>query len=201
MRVRPLSGAFGLLLAATLGLAGCASQTAESEGMLPTRVAGWNPPAPEERAAPPPAKPEKPVAAAKKAPVKPDLAKAPQQQQPRQELDRDEAACAGVDTCTSVLKAMVAGADRSWVQRPAPPKVLANGVRLFAYRALKPTLSCGELNAAVSEVSKAARALAGPVDGLEPAQAARVRQLSAEVADELKAERAQRCPGEQRSVG
>lgn len=199
MRVRPLSGASGLLLAATLGIAGCASQNADSDGMLFPRVAGWNQPPPEERAAPPPAKPEKPVAAVKKAPVKPDLAKAPQQ--PRGELVRDEAACAGVDTCTSVLKAMVAGADRSWVQRPVPPKVLANGVRLFAYRALKPSLSCGELNAAVSEVTRAAQAFAGPVDGLEPAQAARVRQLSAEVADELKAERAQRCPGEQRSVG
>jgi hypothetical protein len=186
-----------LLVAAALGVAGCAWQSAEGDTELPTRVAGWSQPTSEERAVP--AKPERSVPAAKKAPAKAAVAKTPQQ--PRQELARDEAACTGVDTCTSVLKAMVAGQDRSWVQRPAPPKVLANGVRLFAYRALKPALSCSELSAAVSEASRAAQAFAGPVDGLQPGQAARARQLSAEVADELKAERAHRCPGEQRSVG
>jgi len=106
-----------------------------------------------------------------------------------------------VETCGSVLKAMVAGTDRSWVQRPAPPKVIANGVRLFAYRALKPALTCGELSAALSEVRRATSTFASPVAGFEPEKAARVKQLSAEVADELKAERAQRCPGENGSVG
>lgn len=201
MRVLPQSGASGLLLAAVVGLAGCAWQNAESDPESRTRIAGWSQPAPEERA--PAAKPERAVAAVKKAPAKPALApalvKAPQ---PRQQgVVGDEAGCTGVETCTSVLKAMVAGTDRSWVQRPAPPKVIANGVRLFAYRALKPTLTCGELNAALSEVKRAAHTFAGPVVGLEPEQTARVKQLSAEVADELSAERAQRCAGENGSVG
>ena len=51
-----------------------------------------------------------------------------------------------------MLKAMVAGSDRSWVQRPAPPAVLSNGVRLFAYRALAPKLGCSEIALALAEV-------------------------------------------------
>ncbi len=88
---------------------------------------------------------------------------------------------------------MVSGSNRSWVQRPASPAVLANGVRLFAYRALKSKLACGELATALSEVAAAARTFSGPVAGLEAVQTARVRSLSAEVKDELQAEHAQRC--------
>jgi hypothetical protein len=191
MRVLPLSGASVLLSAAVLGLAGCAWQSAEGDAELSTRVAGWSQPPPEDRA--PLAKP--PVAEPKTAPAKAAVAKAPQVPQPRARgVAGDEVGCTGVDTCGSVLKAMVAGTDRSWVQRPAPPKVIANGVRLFAYRALKPALTCGELGAALSEAKRAAQTFANPVAGLEPERAARVKQLSAEVADELEAERAQRCP-------
>jgi len=195
MKVLPLSGASVLLSAAVLGLAGCAWQNAESDPEAMTRVAGWSQPAPEEKA--PPARPA--ISEPKKAPAKPAVAAAPQPRQPS--VAGDEASCAGVETCGSVLKAMVAGTDRSWVQRPAPPKVIANGVRLFAYRALKPALTCGELSAALSEVRRATSTFASPVAGFEPEKAARVKQLSAEVADELKAERAQRCPGENGSVG
>lgn len=195
MKVLPLSGASVLLSAAVLGLAGCAWQNAESDPEAMTRVAGWSQPAPEEKA--PPARPA--ISEPKKALAKPAVAAAPQPRQPS--VAGDEASCAGVETCGSVLKAMVAGTDRSWVQRPAPPKVIANGVRLFAYRALKPALTCGELSAALSEVRRATSTFASPVAGFEPEKAARVKQLSAEVADELKAERAQRCPGENGSVG
>jgi hypothetical protein len=191
MKVMPLSGASVLLSATVLGLAGCSWQNAESDPEARTRVAGWSQPAPEEKA--PPARPA--ISEPKKAPAKPAVAAAPQPREPK--IAGDEASCAGVE----LLKAMVAGADRSWVQRPAPPKVIANGVRLFAYRALKPTLTCGELSAALSEVSRASHTFANPVAGLEPERAARVKQLSSEVADELRAERAQRCPGENGSVG
>ena len=195
MKVLPRSGASVLLSAAVLGLAGCAWQNAESDPGALTRVAGWSQPAPEEKA--PPAR--QAIPEPKKAPAKPAVAAAPQPSRPG--VAGDEASCAGVETCGTVLKAMVAGPDRSWVQRPAPPKVIANGVRLFAYRALKPALTCGELSAALSEVRRAASTFASPVAGFEPEQAARVKQLSAEVADELRAERAQRCPGDNGSVG
>jgi|GEM_PF-4862921 len=104
-----------------------------------------------------------------------------------------EASCSGVDTCTSVLRTMVESPDRSWIGRPVPAAVLANGVRLFAYRALKSKLSCAELAAAVAEVEAGAQKLAGHVEGLSPAQLSRTRALCAEVGGELRAERARRC--------
>ena len=50
--------------------------------------------------------------------------------------------------------------------------MIANGVRLFAYRALKPALTCGELSAALSEVRRATSTFASPVAGFEPEKAA-----------------------------
>ena len=69
-----------------------------------------------------------------------------------------------------MLKAMVASPDRSWLHRPATPAVLANGVRLFAYRALVPKLDCGELAMALTEVETAAHTFSHAVAGLQPEQ-------------------------------
>jgi hypothetical protein len=88
---------------------------------------------------------------------------------------------------------MVASPDRSWVHRPAAPTVLANGVRLFAYRTLRPRLDCDELAAALTELETAVHTFGNPLAGLQPEQMHRVRNLSIQVGGELHDERARRC--------
>ena len=178
----------GLLLAGALGLAGCAMLTAQGEPEVTARVAAAEPPPTERQAAP--AKPNQTVAAAKKPSTHTLAAREPA---PRQAASRGEADCTGVEICASVLKAMVANPDRSWLHRPAAPAVLANGVRLFAYRTLRSDLACGELAAALSEVEAAARTFSAPVAGLQPGQLRRVKSLSVEVGAELQDETARRC--------
>jgi hypothetical protein len=173
------------LMPGMLGLAGCAMQTVQSDIEAQTRVAAVEQAPTEERAAP--ARVKKKIAAAKKS--APTLAVS----QPAPPAGRDEANCSRVEDCASVLKAMVADSDRSWVQRPAPPAVLSNGVRLFAYRALAPKLGCSEIALALAEVDSAAQAFGHPVAGLQPEQLSRTRDLSLEVGEELRAERSQRC--------
>ena len=189
LRGQPHLIAAGLMLGTVLGLTACAMQTVESDPEAMTRVAAAEPPATEKQAAP--AKPKQNIAAAKKqSPTRPAAAKEPP---PRQAAGRDEASCLSVENCASVLKAMVASPDRSWVHRPAAPTVLANGVRLFAYRALRPRLDCGELAAALTEVETAAHTFGNPLAGLPQEQMHRVRSLSVAVGGELQDEQARRC--------
>jgi len=188
LRVRSVSIASGLLLGSVLGLTGCAMQTAESDPDARTRVAAAEPPATEKQA--PPTKPKQNIAAARKqSPATP----AERQPPARQATGQDEASCVSVENCASVLKAMVASSDRSWVHRPAAPTVLANGVRLFAYRALRPRLDCDELAAALTELETAVHTFGNPLAGLQPEQMHRVRNLSIQVGGELHDERARRC--------
>jgi hypothetical protein len=184
-----------LLLTAAIGLAGCALETAQTAPESRMRFAS-DQPAPADRAAPP--KPERKVVAAKVEAKKSAAAKPAPQPQAR---GQDETSCVSVENCTSVLKAMVASGNRSWMQRPVAPAVLANGVRLFAYRALASRLSCDELAAALSEVGMATRAFSGPVAGLDAEQVERIRSLSAEVGGELRNERLRRCPHHDQDVG
>jgi hypothetical protein len=187
-------GRAGLPLAAALAVAGCAWQAMEAASDVKVGIAE-PPEAKEVRTAAP--KPKDKVAAVKK----PD-ASTPAKQ-PRPLARQDEASCANVDTCVSVLKAMVADPERAWMRQPASPAVLANGVRLFAYRALKTQLTCGELAAAMTEIETAAQTFSGGVGGLKPEQITRVRILSVEVGTELQAENAQRCssPGKVGPIG
>jgi hypothetical protein len=198
LRGRSISIVAGLLLGTVLGLAGCAMQAVESDPEAMTRVAAAEPPATEKQAAP--AKPKQNIAAAKKQSTYTLAAKEPP---PRQAASQDEASCVSVENCASVLKAMVASPDRSWVHRPAAPTVLANGVRLFAYRALRPRLDCGELAAALTEVETAAHTFGHPLAGLQPEQMQRVKSLSIAVGGELQDERTRRCvqQGKVDSVG
>ena len=188
LRGRSVSIAGGWLLAAVLGLTGCAMHTAESDPEARTRVAAAEPPATERQA--PPTKPKQNITAARK-----QSPTAPAEKQPvaRQAAGQDEASCVSVENCASVLKAMVASPDRSWVHRPAAPTVLANGVRLFAYRALRPRLDCDELAAALTELETAVHTFGNPLAGLQPEQMHRVRNLSIQVGGELHDERARRC--------
>jgi hypothetical protein len=198
LRGRPLLIAAGLLLGTALGLTACAMQAVEIDPEAMTRVAAAEPSATEKQAAP--AKPKQNIAAAKKQSTYTLAAKEPP---PRQAAGQDEAGCVSVENCASVLKAMVASPDRSWVHRPAAPTVLANGVRLFAYRALRPRLDCGELAAALTEVETAAHTFGNPLAGLQPEQMQRVKSLSIAVGGELQDERARRCvqQGKVDSVG
>jgi hypothetical protein len=215
MEVRVVRGPWigagvGLLAVLALGLGGCAGHmagaTAEAE---PSIVQAAPPPpavkAPERAAAAPhEAQPKPPRPAATAAlPKKPATYSVAAKERPAPRPSQDEASCTGVERCAGVLKSMVARRDRSWIAAPAAPHVLANGVRLFAYRALAPRLSCGELARALTEVEAAARTFSGPVPGVAPAEAGRVRTLSVEVGGELKAERARRCApgGKDKSVG
>jgi hypothetical protein len=105
----------------------------------------------------------------------------------------EETACVSVNQCVSVLRAMVDDPDRAWVNWPASAKTLANGVRLFAYRSLRPRLTCRELTTALHELTIAIAAFAGPVSGLEQGEIDRARRLTSEVEGELRTERAARC--------
>lgn len=113
-------------------------------------------------------------------------------------VGESEANCANVEGCASVLKVMVAGPHRAWIGRPAPPSTFANGVRLFAYRSLRSSLTCAELAAAMAEVQNAVVTFGAPVAGLAPERGARIRSLSLEVADELSMESARRCQEQSR---
>lgn len=188
LRGRSVSIVAGWLLAAVLGLTGCAMHTAESDPDARTRVAAAEPPATEKQA--PPTKPKQNITAARKQSPTTPTGKEPLA---RQATGQDEASCVSVENCASVLKAMVASPDRSWVHRPAAPTVLANGVRLFAYRALGSRLDCDELAAALTELETAVHTFGNPLAGLQPEQMHRVRNLSIQVGGELHEERARRC--------
>lgn len=182
--LRSLAIAAGALLAA-LGLAGCANQLAQSDASETTRVAAA-PPLPVEAPAQP--KPKQKSAALKKSATYTVAAG----QAPARQPD-GEASCTVVEACASVLKDMVADTDRTWIDRPAKPAVMANGVRLFTYRVLRTKLSCNELTTALSEVEAAQRTFSRPIGDLQPEQAQRVKSLSLEVGEELRTERARRC--------
>jgi hypothetical protein len=92
-----------------------------------------------------------------------------------------------------MLKTMIDSPDRGWIGQRQPPDTYANGTRLFAYRALRPQLTCGELNLAVNELAAASRALGGPVSGMTPDQVSRTRSLCSQVESELAREREGRC--------
>jgi hypothetical protein len=170
-------------IVAALAVGGCAWQAADAGDAVKTSVV-------EE---PRPKKPERAAAVQSKEKVAAKESVGYRAAAQQTTAPQDETSCTSVDRCASVLKAMVGGPDRSWIGRPASPTVLANGVRLFAYRALKPNLSCGELAAALAEVETAAQTLSGPVDGLKPDQVTRTRVLSVEVGEELQTENTRRC--------
>jgi len=92
-----------------------------------------------------------------------------------------------------MLKTMIDNPDRGWIGQRQPPDAYANGTRLFAYRALRRQLTCGELNLAVTELAAATKALGGQVSGMTPDQASRTRALCSQVESELAREREGRC--------
>jgi hypothetical protein len=115
---------------------------------------------------------------------------APQAGKPEQ---RTAADCGSNSECLRRLKALVDDPQLSWIGTPQSAAEYAQGIRLFAYRALKSQLSCNELATALAEIAAQTAVYRRPVVGVTADQVRRVRMLSEEVAHELKVERASRC--------
>ena len=107
---------------------------------------------------------------------------------PAGELD-----CGSDSACLSQLKTLIDDPQRAWIAKSPTPAEYVQGIRLFAYRALKAKLICGELKAGLAEIEAASNALDNPVPGVTQAQIARARSLGAQVKAELQAEQSRRC--------
>jgi hypothetical protein len=101
-----------------------------------------------------------------------------------------ESNCPTPQICAAQLRTMVDNPKRDWVGQPQSADGYADGTRLFAYRALRKKLTCGELKRALDETT-AATAL------LEPVRYEKVRTLATAVSRELKGEHGKRCGGRQ----
>ena len=93
-------------------------------------------------------------------------------------LTKGAAACAEGNGCVAQLKGMVTGADRGWIGRPQAPQQFADGTRLFAYRALRPKLSCRELSLAIGEIAAASKRLLDPASAIPQDRAQNVAALA-----------------------
>jgi hypothetical protein len=112
---------------------------------------------------------------------------------PKDAPAKGAAACAGGNGCVAQLKGLVTGADRGWIGRPQAPQQFADGTRLFAYRALRPKLSCRELSLAIGEIAVASKRLLDPASAIPQDRAQNVAALANDVAGELTSEQASRC--------
>ena len=93
----------------------------------------------------------------------------------------------------AALRALLSDPQRTWVQRTPSVDAYASGVRLFAYKKSKKSLTCPELEAGIREASGARGRLRTASGRLSPAQIARGAMLGDEVARELTRERKRRC--------
>ena len=95
----------------------------------------------------------------------------------------------------AALRAMLSDHQRTWVQRPPTAEAYASGVRLFAFKKSKKTLTCPELDVGIREASGARSQLRQAASRLSPAQIARGAMLGDEVSRELRREKTRRCKG------
>jgi hypothetical protein len=93
----------------------------------------------------------------------------------------------------TTLRHLVDDPGRTWVTEAASPEAYASGVRLFAFKAKKAELTCGELAHGRREAEGARAALRSAGAKLTPAQIARGAILAGEVAKELQGEMSRRC--------
>jgi hypothetical protein len=105
----------------------------------------------------------------------------------------EAAPCSAGGTCMNQLKRMVDGTNRTWIGRPEPPQQFADGTRLFAYRALRPSLSCRELSLALTEIDTSSKKVLDPASAISSERAQRVAALASDVSGELSSEHAARC--------
>jgi hypothetical protein len=107
----------------------------------------------------------------------------------------DTAPCSAGGSCMNQLKRMVDGTNRTWIGRPEPPQQFADGTRLFAYRALRPNLTCRELSLALTEIDTSSKKVLDPASAVSSERAQRVAALATDVAGELSSEHSARCTG------
>ncbi|MGQ0672389.1 MAG: hypothetical protein ACT4N2_05850 [Hyphomicrobium sp.] len=91
------------------------------------------------------------------------------------------------------LSALVADPQRRWVKEQPTPSAYASGVRLFAFKTTKKTLTCDELAAGRREADGAPSSLKGAGSSLTPAQVSRGAMFASEVGRELGNEMKRRC--------
>ena len=103
-----------------------------------------------------------------------------------------ESTCQTPQQCAVQLRVLVDDPKRDWVGQPQSADGYADGTRLFAYRALRKKLTCGELKRALDDAT-AATAL------LQPVRYEKVRTLATAVSRELKAEHGKRCGNRQQT--
>jgi hypothetical protein len=94
--------------------------------------------------------------------------------------------CATLRDCSERLKSLVKNPNREWIGVPQSADEYSDGTRLFAYRALRKKLTCGELKLAVEDTKVALSTLEKP-----PHERAHI--LAGEVSRALIAEQAKRC--------
>lgn len=98
-----------------------------------------------------------------------------------------------IDRRQAALRAMLSDPQRVWVQRTPSAEAYASGVRLFAFKKTKKSLTCPELGVGIREASGARASLRSASARLSPAQIARGAMLGDEVARELTREKKRRC--------
>jgi len=98
----------------------------------------------------------------------------------------DPDACDTAQDCAARLRNLVKNANRDWIGVPQSADGYSNGTRLFAYRALRRKLTCGELQLAIEDTKAA-------ISTLEKASYERTRALAGEVMHELATEQGKRC--------
>jgi hypothetical protein len=171
------------LLCASL-LSGCASL---GGNLAPTALGGTHRSIKDdpEPAAEPPPPPQKKMA----------VAAPPKTYRPAVGRPIEQPNCGTGTTCLVRLKALIADPERRWISHSPSAAEIANGTRLFAFRALREKLSCAEIRLALAEIDAVETSFRSPVAGVSATQASRVLSLNAEVGQELRAELAARCPG------
>ena len=95
--------------------------------------------------------------------------------------------------CVARLKRLVTASDRSWIGQPEKPASFADGTRLFAYRALRPKLTCRELALAEADVKTSTALMRQSASNVPSGLAQKTAALAGEVAAELGREREDRC--------
>jgi len=98
----------------------------------------------------------------------------------------DPDVCETSHDCAARLSNLVKNPNRDWIGVPQSADGYSNGTRLFAYRALRKKLTCGELQLAIEDTKAAMLTL-------EKASYERARVLAGEVTRELATEQGKRC--------
>lgn len=105
----------------------------------------------------------------------------------------DSSRCIGLRQST--LQHLMRSPDRGWMRRAPDADAYASGVRLFAFKRQKASLSCPELKFALNEAQRGPAVLDRAGGRLSPAQLSRGKLLAGEVARELRREQRRRCRG------